>query len=135
MKEYIDLGLPSGTRWASENEKGLFTFDEAKEKFGDSVPTIDEWRELIDNCEWLWDFRNKQMVVIGKNGKRITLPAAGLRNGTGLFSAGSNGYYWSSSPYADYPNYAYRVLFSSDRVDLGYHYHFGWRSVRLVKRK
>lgn len=30
-KEYVDMGLPSGTLWASENEEGYFTFDEPVE--------------------------------------------------------------------------------------------------------
>ncbi len=38
--EYIDLGLPSGTLWATENEEGYFTFDEAVEKYGDSLPKL-----------------------------------------------------------------------------------------------
>ena len=31
--EFIDLGLPSGRLWATENEEGYCTYDEAKEKF------------------------------------------------------------------------------------------------------
>lgn len=132
---YIDLGLPSGTLWADTNEEGYFIFDVAKEKFGDSVPTIDEWRELIDNCEWLWDFNNKQMVIIGKNDNRITLPAAGWRD-TSMYDMGSRGYYWSSSLSPDYPSYVCSVYFNSDNVSccniiLRYY----GRSVRLVKRK
>ena len=32
-KEFVDLGLPSGTLWAEKNEEGYFTYDEAMKLF------------------------------------------------------------------------------------------------------
>ncbi len=63
----------------------------------------------------------------------VFLPAAGERNGASVSDAGSNGYYWSSSP-CDLVDYAYYVFFDSGNLNpnnygrryLGY-------SVRLVR--
>jgi hypothetical protein len=55
--------------------------------------------------------------VTSKNGNSIFLPAAGYRYDSSLSSAGSNGYYWSSSLYTGYPYYAYDLSFYSDNVD------------------
>lgn len=43
------------------------------------MPTSDEYKELEQNCTWTWDTYNgiKGMMVTGKNGNRIFLPAAG----------------------------------------------------------
>ena len=62
----------------------------------------------------------------------VFLPAAGLRNGTGV-SFTENGYYWSSSPKD--ASYAYRVKFSSTEMnpaDNSGNRYFG-HSVRLVR--
>ena len=64
----------------------------------------------------------------------IFLPAAGYRYGSGLSGAGGNGNYWSSSLY-DYgsdPNYAYSLIFSSDRVGWDGSYRYYGPSVRAV---
>ncbi|MBP5662904.1 MAG: hypothetical protein J6X16_01350 [Bacteroidales bacterium] len=56
---WIDLGLPSGTLWkiyregnSSNKRVGLYTYDEAIMKFGNSLPTAEQAKELIDNCKW-----------------------------------------------------------------------------------
>lgn len=72
-QEWVDLGLPSGTLWKIENEEGLFTYDEAKTKFSDSLPTEKQFKELIDKCQWTWNSDAYQ--VIGPNGKSIVMPA------------------------------------------------------------
>ncbi|MBR3076094.1 MAG: hypothetical protein IKH11_10140, partial [Bacteroidales bacterium] len=63
------------------------------------MPTAEESDELITKCTWTWTTQNgvNGRLVTGPNGKSIFLPAAGLRYDTYLGSAGSNGYYWSSS--------------------------------------
>ena len=61
----------------------------------------------------------------------VFLPAAGARGGSGVWLAGENGAYWSSSSrYPDYPTCAYHVDFSS--VKLRYNYRHNGYSVRLV---
>lgn len=53
--EYADLGLPSGTLWAESNEEGYYTFDEAVEKYGNSLPTREQLEELKSHCQWEWN--------------------------------------------------------------------------------
>ena len=62
----------------------------------------------------------------------IFLPAAGYRSGTTVFSVGSDGYYWSSTPNGT--NNAYYLDFSSSNVYPASNYdrYYG-RSVRLVQ--
>ena len=62
----------------------------------------------------------------------VFLPAAGHRWGTDVHFAGSDGLYWSSTPYDE--DYAY--ILSSDSIGLsprGYAGRYGGLSVRLVK--
>ena len=65
----------------------------------------------------------------------VFLPAAGYRYGTSVGTAGSDGRYWSSSPYG--ADYAYRVYFYSGGLDPAYNndrsYGFSVRLVRQVE--
>lgn len=184
--EYVDLGLPSGLKWATCNvgantpeEYGYYfawgevepktTYDWSTYEYGTDwnqltkycnksdygkdgftdnktvldpeddaatanwggawrMPTTAEQQELVDNCTWTWTTQNgvNGYKVTGPNGNSIFLPAAGyLYEGT-LDSAGSYGYYWSSSLDTDDPDYAYGVDFGSDYVDwYGYGRYYG----------
>lgn len=99
------------------------------------MPTYDEWTELRNNCTWKWTTQNGvngYKVTSKKNGKSIFLPAVGYREGSSLCLAGSDGYYWSSSLYADYPYYAWSVYFNSGCTRMFYNYRYCGRSVRPV---
>lgn len=181
----IDLGLPSGTKWACCNvgasspegyggyyvwgetktkssydednsttyiisnselqSRGIIgadgkltaTYDAATTNWGSKwrMPTLDEIKELIDYCTWTWTTQN------GVNGKKITnpnnnsifLPAAGGRNGSDLFDAGSYGYYWSATPYSNSNSISsYYLDFSSDYYSCGDYYRVNGYSVRPV---
>ena len=63
------------------------------------MPTVDEIRELRDNCTWTWTTQDgvNGYQVDGPNGNAIFLPAAGCRQNSGLSEAGTEGYYWSLS--------------------------------------
>ena len=98
MNEYIDLGLPSGKLWATENEKGYFTFNEAVERFQDQLPTIEDWQELLDNTTHIFDDVRHRLIVEAPNGEKLYLPVTGYRNGTDLFWANNVGNYWSATP-------------------------------------
>jgi hypothetical protein len=65
------------------------------------MPTLEEQRELLDNCTWTWMKVNgvNGYTVTGPNGNSIFLPAAGYRDGSDLDNAGSQGIFWSSSLY------------------------------------
>ena len=98
------------------------------------MPTKAEQDELRQQCTWTWTTQNgvNGYTVTGSNGNSIFLPAAGYRGGSSLYRAGSDGYYWSSSLYTDYPDYACVLYFNSDNVDWGYYDRGCGHSVRPV---
>ncbi len=100
------------------------------------MPTQQQFQELNDNCTWTWATRNGKngYEVIGKNGNSIFLPAAGYRNGTDHYSAGSYGNYWSSSLSTGTPCGGRNLGFYSGSVELDYwNYRQYGRSVRPVR--
>lgn len=130
-REYIDLGLPSGTLWATENEEGFYTFDEANEKFGENMPLKEDGEELFRECFHRWDDKRKGIEILSPfNGNRLFFPALGYRSyGNGKFySAGSNGNYWFGSPLSSNLNFYSYSLYVSNL----YNRAFGF-SVRCVK--
>ena len=174
----IDLGLPSGTKWAnmnvgasaSEDYGGYYVWGETEEKndyswstykwcngsyntitkyctsssygtvdnktvldpeddvahvkWGGSwrMPTLDEQKELLNNCTWKWTTQNgvNGYKVTGPNGNSIFLPAAGSRYGTEAYNRGSVGFCWSSSLYSNYSYDAYYLYFHSSNYDWDY---------------
>lgn len=98
LLKYIDLGLPSGTLWKDSNEKGKFySYKEVEEKFGNELPTKEQFEELQNLCKWTWIGNGYD--VEGLNGNKIFMPADGSRNIYGsVFGSEANGNYWSSSP-------------------------------------
>ena len=72
---YVDLGLPSGTVWKNENERGFFE----NRSYGGmkNVPTGRQWRELLTKCNWSWSWLSGGFKVTGPNGASIFLPAPG----------------------------------------------------------
>ena len=175
--EYVDLGLPSGLKWATCNvgafspekygyyfawgetapkaeytEENSITYgeemndisgnpqyDAARANWGGRwrMPRENEMEELLDYCEWEWTQMNgvNGYKVIGHNGKSIFLPAAGFRDGSSLDYTGSDGGYWSSTPYDDYGDYddnAYYLSFHSGGQCMLISDRFRGRSVRPV---
>jgi len=134
---YVDLELPSGTKWKAANETNpndndFYSCDEAVEKFGSSLPTKEQFDELRTCCFWTWDEAKKGYKVVGPNGKSIFLPAAGYRNCNGYVgSVGSHGVYWSSTP--DGSGYAWGLYFNSGVVSVNNSDRCLGRSVRLVQ--
>ena len=190
---YVDLGLPSGTLWATcnvgasspeeygdyyawgeteskstyawstykwcngsyntltkyctdsscgtvDNKKVLESSDDVAHVKWDGnwrMPTNAEMTELLGYCTWTWTTqggKNGYKVTSKKNGNSIFLPAAGYRNGSSLYNAGSYGYYWSSSLDTSYPNDACYVGFDSSDVNRYYDDRYYSRSVRPVCR-
>lgn len=102
------------------------------------MPTVEEYKELVANCDWKWtekDGVNGCELTSKKNGNTIFFPAAGEMWPT-LSSAGSDGFYWSSSLGTDYPYSARDLYFRSGDAypDHGYA-RFGGFPVRAVRRK
>lgn len=127
---YIDLGLPSGTKWAKVNAQGFYTYDEAVSQFGKNLPTKTQCEEIISECDWTWT--GSGYKVTGPNGNSITLPAAGARDcDGGVDGVGSWAYYWSSSPMDSY--FAWYLNFNSRDVIVNFYTHCTGGSVRLVQ--
>lgn len=89
------------------------------------MPTDAEFAALIDNCTTTWTMRNGVYgrLVTGKGAfstKSIFLPAAGRGYYSDLLSPGSDGFYWSSTPYSGDSYYAWYLYFYSDNFYRGY---------------
>ena len=174
----IELGLPSGTKWACcnvgaskpEDYGGYYAWGETTEKstysninylFWDGnstsdigkniagtqydaatanwgspwvMPSIDQVKELLDNCTSEWTTENgvNGRRFTGSNGASIFLPAAGNRWDDNLTGAGSNGHYWSSSLTESYQGSADGMLFTGGFAQLGDGSRYDGRSVRPV---
>lgn len=129
--DYIDLGLPSGIKWASCNLGGVNPWDfgdyytgysaymqEVAVPEGYSIPGSANFEELIENCEVKTvTYNNVQgnMFTSKINGNKIFLPFAGWYDDRGKYY--SNGArYWSFSrkAAAGYNNYFHYFLHLSN---------------------
>ncbi|MCQ2318846.1 MAG: hypothetical protein MJZ90_08025 [Bacteroidales bacterium] len=73
---YVDLGLHSGTLWKDKNEEGgFYIYDQAMSKFGNELPTKEQFEELKSSCKWAWT--GSGYKVTGPSGASIYLPAEG----------------------------------------------------------
>ena len=142
-QKFIDLGLPSGNLWATENEvaengQPLYaTYDEAVENFGKNLPTKDDWQELIDNVPHLWDKKRDGLLFVARNGKELFLPAMGYRDEASIYKVHLVGYYWSVTPEVlqNGGKYAYKMYFDQYEVYAESIEHLCYGpSVRLIKK-
>lgn len=136
---FVDLGLPSGTIWKNENEKGFFYYDKAICAFQNMLPTEWQLRELHDKCQWQWYWSLFQCgyKIVGPNGASIFLPADGVICDSGeLLFKRKNGYYLSSTIGFDEDYFGERVrclIFSSSNIDISFsNYNIHTYSVRLT---
>ena len=80
--EYIDLGLPSGTLWSADYEKEgknrmFLPYEKAHSL---NIPTIEQLKELRDNCKWENMFESNSftgVVFVGPNGNKIKFEISG----------------------------------------------------------
>ena len=192
--EYVDLGLPSGTLWATCNvgattpeeygdyfawgetqpkeyydwstyqycngnentltkycddpEYGYNGFtdnlttllpedDAATANWGEQwrMPTKTEWDELLNNTTCTWTIQNgvNGRLFTALNGNSLFLPAAGLRNGDGLYSETYMGYYWSSSLRIVYSEGAWCFFFGSGVYEMDGHTRNSGLTIRPVR--
>ncbi len=145
--EYIDLGLPSGTLWKSTNEiggdNGRYTYDEARNKFGNKVPYRKHFLELIEHCQWSWTGNGYK--IIGPNGNSIYLPAAGCRDfSEEIVCVGERGFYMSSEidkeademdegKIYDDGDIAFILDFTIENIQIGSFFRDNNVSVRLIQ--
>lgn len=120
---YVDLGLPSGIRWADRNEPGVYTFYESVEKYpGREVPSSDEFQELETMCQWQW--RDSGYTVIGPSGDSIFLPMVPIRYMTGEMEKDSaliTAKYWAATNYDE--NEAWGLYFSEGYISTKMTFH------------
>lgn len=129
-QNYVDLGLSSGTKWKSANEKGMYSYGHAMICFGKCLPSQEQWMELRNECEWKWTGMGYK--VTGSNGKSIILPAVGYQDCNGTIDyVGSGGSYWSSTPKDS--DDAWCLYFVSNEVGMTFGRLCGGLSVRLVQ--
>lgn len=193
IPEFVDLGLPSGTLWASCNlgatqcdeygdyyawgeidTKESFSWknykyckgtpytltkycsksnygynnfrdnlvelegndDPLSRKYGYfySIPTKEDWEELIENCSWT-QLENGVMIrgkKVNGNYTSIYLPSAGYRNGMNLYDDHSEGYYWSSTLDQNSPDDACFLYFGKGTPKNYDYYRCYGRSIRPV---
>lgn len=120
---YVDLGLPSGIRWADRNEPGVYTFYESVEKYpGREVPSSDEFQELETMCQWQW--RDSGYTVIGPSGDSIFFPMVPIRYMTGEMEKDSaliTAKYWAATNYDE--NEAWGLYFSEGYISTKMTFH------------
>lgn len=115
---------------------GNADYDAATAAWGSKwrMPTKEEFEELLEKCSWELSTRGNLngYLVTGSNGNSIFLPAAGYRHGTSLYGADSNGYYWSSTPYARTTFGAYFLSLGSSNHSVDYGDHDTGHTIRPV---
>ena len=146
--EYVDLGLPSGTLWATcnvgaskpEDNGDYFAWDECKTAAanwgnGWDMPSKEQWEELKENTKSSWTTRNgvNGRLFTASNGNSLFLPAAGNRRFDELNGAGDDGDYWSSSLDWDTPHVAWGFSFGSDGYGMDYYARLAGQPVRAVR--
>ncbi|MBO4370832.1 MAG: BACON domain-containing protein, partial [Paludibacteraceae bacterium] len=136
--EWVDLGLPSGTLWATCNvgasmpvKHGSFcswndlsgVFDEGPSAgWGPAwrLPSNEEWQELLESCKWepvTVDsddaYKLEAYMLTGPNGASLYLPAAG-NGGKGSYMSGDMNSLSPSGAMLEFDFYKVNVTVSSD---------------------
>ena len=84
--EFVDLGLPSGTKWSSDymkdgNNKEYLPYGRAESL---SIPTKEQWEELCDICKWEYSINNAYNLFearcVGPNGNALKFDWTGKRD-------------------------------------------------------
>ena len=105
------------------------SFDVAAKKCknGWRMPTVAEFKELIDKCQWTWigEEENGEAVsggyeIRGMNGSCIFLPAAGIGHGdvpeeSFIEDCAEYGFYWSGNICENDADLAYALCFHKER--------------------
>lgn len=125
------------TKYCTEKENGYKKFVDNKRVLEPSddaayinwggnwrTPTIQEFRELQNKCDWVWIEMNGVMgykvtsKMLGYEGRYIFLPAAGYFDDSSINKKGKEGFYWSSTLEADDPENAYGLKFEKKGTNL-----------------
>lgn len=89
--EFVDLGLPSGTKWSSKlmGEDDFADYLAYADATSYELPTIEQVEELVNYCRWQGDRSSSGQTLwgatcIGKNGKEIYIRSWGYKEGDRL---------------------------------------------------
>lgn len=84
--EFVDLGLPSGTKWSSDykmNDNNREYLPHGKAELL-NVPTQEQWDELKNNCKWEFDIDDAHDLCearcVGPNGNTLRFGRTGKKN-------------------------------------------------------
>ena len=172
--DWVDLGLPSGLKWATCNvgadspedygnyyawgeteTKSEYTkensltyglsilelqsqgiidgnnnltplYDAAAANWGSTwrMPTKEDLKELVDNCNWEMILENDVygVKVIGINGCSVFFPTTGCYKEGMLYYAGQDGYYWNSTSVENDSRYTFGLYISGDNNGALFYY-------------
>lgn len=135
-KTYIDLGLPSGILWATENEKDRYNQKQAIKKYGKSLPRRKDFDELEQFGTWQWLEDQKGYRITGPNGNSIFLKADGEYRDRETINVGRLGKYMSRTKSFPFGKKA-KCLFMTRLftiTDSEVHPKKRYISVRLIKK-
>ena len=134
-RKYVDLGLPSGTKWKNRNEEGMYHIDAAMKKYDNQLPTKEQFEELCSYCSMEWN--DYGYIVTGPNGNRIFFPVTGVMEeyhcyGDAEFNLRNEGMYL----YYKYSGMAYHpwVRLNSKGFQVGQTSSWERYAVRLVQK-
>lgn len=102
--------------------QGNQNYDPVAAKWGNGwrMPTMDEFVELVLNCDWKWICTENYIGALGvskKNGESIFLPAEGYMFNGKTIEKEIVGYYWSANPDLKYSdNQAKGLTFFSTAI-------------------
>ena len=101
-----------------------------------SIPTKEEWEELINYCNWQWvggaSLSDGILVTSKQNGAHIFLPVGGYRSGFDTYDRLSSCHYWSSTLDEHSPDDAWFMNVYLGDKDIYDYYRCQGRAIRPV---
>ena len=143
--EFVDLGLPSGTLWASDyvkkddNDMTIYVTQENGADY--EIPTYEQFKELMDECKWEqkseknWTesgfyYWHDWAICLGPNGNKITFEKTGLYEATDSLTRTSEIFFWLNDKESNCASITFDSLnIGSENMFSGYKL-----PIRLVKR-
>ena len=140
-EEWVNLGLTSGTLWASrnvdaQNPESAGTHSNWSSVQELSLPTREQWAELQSECVWSFCETNESagFLLIGPNGNALFLPCAGYAMPQeSVRDYDVRGTYWTATEVSEDIAYSFcfkdaedTIVEGLDKKELSY-------SIRLVK--
>lgn len=93
--------------------------DIARQQWGGRwrMPTEDEVRELVAECDLKWcsiGNRRRAILVTGRNGNKIVIPVSGCYKDDDIRDDGFHAYLWTSTINKDNPEQAWSIFFGEE---------------------